>query len=102
MDQLQEDDAAGAEYRNLPSVLLHGQTKHVAVVGGDAIEIAGHHADGTDVNRRAARGGGDCRRVGCVHDATICAGRGYKIGALCPMHLRKRTSAAQQHSRYPA
>jgi hypothetical protein len=46
-------------------LFLHGQTKHVAVVGGDAIEIADHHADGTDVDRRAARGGGDCRRVGC-------------------------------------
>jgi hypothetical protein len=32
-------------------VLLHGQTKHVAVVGGDAIEIADLHADGTDVDR---------------------------------------------------
>jgi hypothetical protein len=31
VDQLQQGDAADAEYRNLPSVLLHGQTKHVAV-----------------------------------------------------------------------
>ena len=73
VDQLQQGDAADAEYRNLPSVFLHGQTKHVAVVGGDAIEIADHHGDGTDVDRRAARGGGDCRRVGCVHGATIWA-----------------------------
>jgi hypothetical protein len=62
VDQLQQGDAADAEYRNLPSVLLHGQTKYVAVVGGDAIEIADPHADGTDVDRRAARGGGHCRK----------------------------------------
>jgi hypothetical protein len=44
------------------------------------------------VNRRAARGGGDCRGVGCVHDTTICAGwRGDTIGALCPIYPRKRT-----------
>ena len=51
VDQLQQGDAADAEYRNLSSVLLHGQTKHVAIVGGDAIEIADHQADGTDVDR---------------------------------------------------
>jgi hypothetical protein len=71
VDELQQGDAADAKYRNLPSVLQHGQTKHVAVVGGEAIEIADHHADSTDVNRRTARGGGDCRRVGCVHGGTI-------------------------------
>jgi hypothetical protein len=48
----------------LPSVFQHGQTKHVVIVGGDAIEIADHHADGTDVDRCAARSGGDRRRVG--------------------------------------
>jgi hypothetical protein len=73
VDQLQQGDAADAEYRNLPSVLLHGQTKHVAIVGGDAIEIADHHADGTDVDWCTARSSGDCRRVGCIHDATIWA-----------------------------
>ena len=73
VDQLQQGDAADTEYRNLPSVLLHGQTKHVAVVSGDAIEFADHDADGTDVDRRATRSGGDCRRIGCVHDATIWA-----------------------------
>ena len=88
VDQLKQGDAADAEYRNLPSVLLHGQTKHVAIVGGDAIKIADHHAGGTDVDRCAARSGGDCRRVGCIHDANIWAGwRGDTIGALCPVHV---------------
>src|SRR6516165_7183033 len=84
VDQLQQGDAADAEYRNLPRVLLHGQTKHVAVVGGEAVEIADRHADRTDVDWRAARGGGDYRGVGCVHGATIWA-----VGA--PAQLRKDT-----------
>jgi hypothetical protein len=65
-------------------VFLHGQTKHIAVVSGDAIEIADHHGDSTDVDRGAARGGGDCRRVGCIHGATIWA-----VGAA--VQLRKDT-----------
>ena len=81
VNQLQQGDAADAEYRNLLSVLLLGQTKHIAIVGGDAIEIADHHADGTDVDRCSARSGGDCRRVGCIHDATIRAGwRATQLG----------------------
>ena len=39
----------------------------MTVVGGEAIEIADHHADGTDVNRRAAGGGGGCRKIRYVH-----------------------------------
>jgi hypothetical protein len=40
VDQLQQGHAADTKYCNLRSALLHGQTKQVAIVGGDAIEIS--------------------------------------------------------------
>src|SRR5262249_16890400 len=93
MLEVNELHAAGAERGGVVAAIDDREPEHVAIEGGDPVEVAHRKADRADMERRAAgegRGGG---RVWGIHDGYIDPSGDVRNSAFTAGCRRKSCSA---------